>query len=129
MTTAPTNEQMIQCAICWDCVSEEFKPHGCRGQHCFHKSCLERALLADKKCPTCRQMPVATPAEVHWTQNTPAQDARYLLLQAADNLRRDLHHLHGQEAGLSNALIVVSIVLHRFVINDIIDKLESRLRD
>jgi hypothetical protein len=119
--------KIIQCAICLDTNNDEFVPHACL-KHCFHRKCLSN--VRDPKCPVCRQLqPLRPPPQnsVHWTENTPTQEARTLLLQAANKLQDDLLNFNAMDNHLPNALISLCSSFYRAHINNIMDKLEKKL--
>jgi hypothetical protein len=115
----------IQCAICLDTEIDEFLPHACL-RHCFHRCCLEKA--SAEKCPICRQdKPLHLPSPVHWTQNSPIQDAQVQILQAANRLQADLTSFNNMDGNLTNALIAVCSAFYKAHINSTFAKLQNKL--
>ncbi|KAH8075924.1 ubiquitin-protein transferase [Aureococcus anophagefferens] len=57
----PTGEEDNECCICLDEFEDEERIKKLRCGHLFHLNCIKKWLLADMRCPTCRQ-PVADAA-------------------------------------------------------------------
>ncbi|XP_003704871.1 uncharacterized protein LOC100882704 [Megachile rotundata] len=49
------NTIMLTCPICFEQLSSKMKPMSTRCGHIFCAQCLEQALRASKKCPTCKR--------------------------------------------------------------------------